>query len=50
LIRSKKPTTLAITTETASRIIAEFKRLGYLRIEHQNAFINKTKMEHYIKL
>lgn len=34
---------LAITTETASRIIAEFKRLDYLRIEHQNAFINKSK-------
>ncbi|NOR81290.1 MAG: cyclic nucleotide-binding domain-containing protein [Methyloprofundus sp.] len=36
---------LAITTETASRIIAEFKRLGYLRTEHQSAIINITKLK-----
>lgn len=37
---------LAITTETASRIIAEFKRLGYLQTEHQKAVINKNKLNH----
>lgn len=36
---------LAITTETASRIIAEFKRLDYLKTEHHNAIIDKTKLE-----
>ena len=36
---------LAITTETASRIIADFKRHGYLQTEHQNAAINKTKLQ-----
>jgi len=36
---------LAITTETASRIIAEFKRLGYLQIEHQGAYIIKNKLK-----
>ncbi|NOQ64479.1 MAG: cyclic nucleotide-binding domain-containing protein [Methyloprofundus sp.] len=36
---------LAITTETASRIIAEFKRLGYLKTEQQNAFINQAALE-----
>lgn len=36
---------LAITTETASRIIAEFKRLGYLQVTTQGAVINKHKLE-----
>ena len=36
---------LAITTETASRIIAEFKRLGYLQIAHQGALIDKDKLK-----
>jgi len=36
---------LAITTETASRIIAEFKRLRYLQTEHQGAYINKNKLK-----
>ncbi|RLA20095.1 MAG: Crp/Fnr family transcriptional regulator [Gammaproteobacteria bacterium] len=35
---------LAITTETASRIIAKFKRLGYLQIEHHGALIDKDKL------
>jgi len=35
---------LAITTETASRIIAEFKRLGFIQTEHHNAIIDKTKL------
>jgi CRP-like cAMP-binding protein len=34
---------LGITTETASRIIAEFKRLGFLQIERQVAKIDKSK-------
>ncbi len=34
---------LGITTETASRIIAEFKRLGLLQIERQVAKIDKSK-------
>lgn len=36
---------LAITTETASRTIAEFKRLGYLKTDHNLAEINKTKLK-----
>lgn len=36
---------LAISTETASRIIAEFKRLGYLFTKHHGATINKAKLE-----
>jgi len=36
---------LAITPETASRIIAEFKRLGYVRTDGQKTFINKNKLE-----
>ena len=36
---------LAITTETASRIIAEFKRLGLLQTHHHSARIDKTKLE-----
>ena len=36
---------LAITTETASRIIAEFKRLGHLQTEHHFAVINKTELK-----
>ncbi len=37
---------LAITTETASRIIAEFKRLKYLQVESQGALIDKDKLKH----
>lgn len=36
---------LAITTETASRIIAEFKRLGYLQVVNQNALIDTNKLK-----
>lgn len=36
---------LAITTETASRIIAEFKRLDYLQIEQQGALIDMDKLK-----
>ena len=36
---------LAITTETASRIIAEFKRLGCLQTDHQSAIINTNKLK-----
>lgn len=35
---------LAITTETSSRIIAEFKRLGLLKINRQIAQIDKSKL------
>lgn len=36
---------LAITTETASRIIAEFKRLGLLQTQRHKAQIDKTKFK-----
>ncbi|SMG62701.1 Crp/Fnr family transcriptional regulator [methanotrophic bacterial endosymbiont of Bathymodiolus sp.] len=36
---------LAITTETASRIIAEFKRLKYLQLEPQGALIDIDKLK-----
>ncbi|BCG64590.1 MAG: CRP/FNR family transcriptional regulator, anaerobic regulatory protein [Methyloprofundus sp.] len=36
---------LAITTETASRIIAEFKRLDYLKTVPQGTIIDKNKLE-----
>ena len=36
---------LAMTPETASRIIAEFKRLGYLQINAQGALVNKNKLQ-----
>jgi len=36
---------LAITTETASRIIAEFKRLGYLQTINQNILIDTNKLK-----
>ena len=36
---------LAITTETASRIIAEFKRLDYLQIKQQGALIDMDKLK-----
>lgn len=36
---------LSITTETASRIIAQFKRLGYLETHTHYAKINKTKLQ-----
>ncbi len=36
---------VAISTETASRTIAEFKRLGYLFTTHQGASINTEKLE-----
>ncbi len=35
---------LAITAETASRIIAEFKRLGHLQINDQGALIHKKQL------
>lgn len=35
---------LAITTETASRIIAEFKRLGLIHTERQMAKINQSEL------
>jgi CRP-like cAMP-binding protein len=40
---------LAITTETASRIIAEFKRLGILQTLRHNARIDKNKLEKILK-
>ena len=40
---------LAITTETASRIIAEFKRLGYLQTQRQIAQIDKLSLMESIK-
>lgn len=36
---------LAITTETASRIIAEFKRSGYLKTSGHSATIDRPKIE-----
>lgn len=36
---------LSITAATASRIIAEFKRHGFLRIKGESAVINKAKLE-----
>lgn len=36
---------LAITTETASRIIAEFKRRGYLQIQRHNALIDVNQLK-----
>jgi len=36
---------LAISTETASRVIAEFKRHGYLKTEHKNTYINQNKLQ-----
>ncbi len=36
---------LAITTETTSRIIAEFKRLGYLKILQHHALIDINKLK-----
>jgi len=35
---------LAMTAETASRIIAEFKRLKYLQLNAQGALIDKNKL------
>ncbi|MCK5829651.1 MAG: Crp/Fnr family transcriptional regulator [Methylococcales bacterium] len=40
---------LAITTETASRIVAEFKRQSLLHTEHQVAQINKPELMLIIK-
>jgi CRP-like cAMP-binding protein len=40
---------LAITTETASRIIAEFKRLGILQALSHDARIDKKKLEQMLK-
>jgi CRP-like cAMP-binding protein len=39
---------LAITTETASRIIAKFKRLGLLHTERQMAQIDKPEFMHIV--
>ena len=39
---------LAITTETASRVIAEFKRQGLLQTQQHSAQIDKVKLEQYI--
>lgn len=39
---------LAITTETVSRIIAEFKRQGLLRTRQHSAQIDKARLEQYI--
>ncbi len=36
---------LAITTETVSRIIAEFKRLGYLHALQHNALIDINQLK-----
>jgi len=36
---------LGMTTETASRIIAEFKREGIIKVEHQQVCINRKKLE-----
>lgn len=36
---------LAVTTETASRITAEFKRLGYIQKQGNNILIDKTSLE-----
>ncbi|NOQ14979.1 MAG: cyclic nucleotide-binding domain-containing protein [Methyloprofundus sp.] len=36
---------LAITTETASRIIAEFKRLGYIQSVNHNTLIDSSKLK-----
>lgn len=38
---------LAITTETASRIIAEFKRQGFLQIQRNYAKINFLKLKQF---
>lgn len=40
---------LAITTETASRIIADFKRLEYLKTQRHSAQIDKSKLMDLIK-
>jgi CRP-like cAMP-binding protein len=39
---------LAITTETVSRVIAEFKRQGLLQTQQHNAQIDKLKLKQYI--